>query len=258
MASWIIHLRIAEAIQREKQYLSYEYFLIGNVAPDSGKLNEDKSGYTPSTTVSHFVEDSNIKWKCEELRYYRSYIANNFRDIPLTDEQCFHYGYFTHLIVDLLWAFFIYEPVKHRLEKEFQEDPLYAWEIKKDWYGLDAEYLLENSHWETWKVFENAHYNLNCLEFYPKENIQLKLEEIKNFYQVERGFARPNKYLLKQDWELFIKVASKLVLNVLDNVRDIEQKYSKSSLEYLEEKYAIFNGVFGDINEAAKEIQHSI
>jgi hypothetical protein len=150
MASWITHLRIAENLHGKRQFSSYRYFLIGSVAPDSGKLNEDRKSYNPSSKISHFQGEVEKMWRykdmryCEDLRYYMSYIKPNKTEF--TDDQlCFHYGYFIHLIVDSLWSYFIYRPTKVRFKEMFEKDPLFSWELKKDWHGLDVEYLQENA-----------------------------------------------------------------------------------------------------------------
>jgi hypothetical protein len=258
MASWITHLRIAEALQRKINYGSYEYFLIGNVAPDSGRLNEDRLTYRPEKKISHFQGDLNNKWRCEDLRYYRSYIMKK-SGASLTDEELsFHYGYFIHLIVDRLWTIFIYRPVKYVFKEAFENDPLFGWELKKDWHGLDVEYLLDNKDCAIFDAFKKSFYNLNLLEFYPQEYIQSKLEEIKNNFHVEEGFSRPNKYLSKEDWELFISTAPKLVLDILNDLEEIESKYSGTAMEYLEDKYCFFEGNYGDIRQATERLSGSI
>ena len=58
MASWMIHLRIADTLLKQIPNLSKEEFIMGNIAPDSGVPNEDWSKFTPSTTVSHFRTDN--------------------------------------------------------------------------------------------------------------------------------------------------------------------------------------------------------
>ena len=54
MASWMVHLRIADILLNEIPNLSAQEFIVGNIAPDSGVPNKDWSQFTPSTTISHF------------------------------------------------------------------------------------------------------------------------------------------------------------------------------------------------------------
>lgn len=258
MASWITHLRIAEALHKKKNYGSYQYFLIGNIAPDSGRLNEDRLTYSPEKKISHFQGNRDNKWRCEDLRYYRSYIMNKSRTSLTEEELSFHYGYLIHLIIDSLWVFFIYRPVRYNFQEAFENDPLFGWELKKDWHGLDVEYLLENKNCALFDAFNKSFYNLNLSEFYPQEYIRSKLEEIKNNFYVNEDFSRPDKYLSKKDWEEFISTAPKLVLDILDNLEEIEGKYQRTAMEYLEDKYDFFGGDYGDIRQAAERLTDSI
>ena len=50
MATWITHLRIADALLKDWDSMEKQSFLIGSVAPDSGKLNSDNYTYTPPST----------------------------------------------------------------------------------------------------------------------------------------------------------------------------------------------------------------
>ena len=48
MASWMIHLRIADKLLDRLANIEITEFIMGNIAPDSGVPNEDWSVFTPS------------------------------------------------------------------------------------------------------------------------------------------------------------------------------------------------------------------
>ena len=54
MASWMVHLRVADKLMGKIRFVNPTEFIVGNIAPDSGVPNADWSVFTPSTTVSHF------------------------------------------------------------------------------------------------------------------------------------------------------------------------------------------------------------
>ena len=54
MASWMVHLRIADRLLDRISGLSPVEFIMGNIAPDSGIPNEDWTAFKPSTKISHF------------------------------------------------------------------------------------------------------------------------------------------------------------------------------------------------------------
>ena len=58
MASWMIHLRIADRLLYELGELDETAFIMGNIAPDSGVPNEDWSQFTPPKAISHFKTKS--------------------------------------------------------------------------------------------------------------------------------------------------------------------------------------------------------
>ena len=54
MASWMVHLRIADILLDRIEGLDMNAFVLGNIAPDSGVPNEDWSVFTPPGNVTHF------------------------------------------------------------------------------------------------------------------------------------------------------------------------------------------------------------
>lgn len=54
MASWMVHLRIADELLQNLKQIDETAFIIGNMAPDSGVPNEDWSKFNPPYDVTHF------------------------------------------------------------------------------------------------------------------------------------------------------------------------------------------------------------
>ena len=54
MASWMIHLRIADLMLNELKDIDEAAFVMGNIAPDSGVPNEDWTNNHPPKNVSHY------------------------------------------------------------------------------------------------------------------------------------------------------------------------------------------------------------
>ena len=68
MASWMIHLRVAQGIYRQLGLKHIDEFIMGNIAPDSGIPTADGTGYQPDAEVSHFrtIDQNGIKDVHEE------------------------------------------------------------------------------------------------------------------------------------------------------------------------------------------------
>ncbi len=54
MASWMVHLRIADELLKALDPIDETAFVMGNIAPDSGVPSEDWKEYHPPKSVSHF------------------------------------------------------------------------------------------------------------------------------------------------------------------------------------------------------------
>lgn len=63
MASWMIHLRVAQQLYRQINIESVNGFVLGNIAPDCAIPSKDDSGFIPDAAVSHFcsLDENGIK-----------------------------------------------------------------------------------------------------------------------------------------------------------------------------------------------------
>ena len=95
MASWMVHLRIADKLLDNISDLSPVEFIVGNVAPDSGVPNEDWSVFTPSTQVSHFKTDSS---KANPDAFAGKYFTPALQAGYSGQQYGFYLGYLVHLI----------------------------------------------------------------------------------------------------------------------------------------------------------------
>ena len=64
MASWMVHLRIADELLARIDGLDETAFIVGNIAPDSGVPSADWKQFFPPKTISHF------KTKPDDERFF--------------------------------------------------------------------------------------------------------------------------------------------------------------------------------------------
>ena len=76
MASWIVHLRIAERILENIDGLDDGKFAIGNIAPDSGIPDDNWENIDPPVAVTHFQAKDRAYFDFEDLRFYQRYLAS--------------------------------------------------------------------------------------------------------------------------------------------------------------------------------------
>lgn len=220
MATWIAHLRIAERLLERIPGLDDEAFAIGSIAPDSGVPNEDWTEFEPPAGITHFHGAEGGKKEIEDLRFYREYLAEPITRTLGQRPSSFLWGYFFHLITDRLWALKVGQPTRQRFASQFEADPDFISEVKRDWYGLDFDYVRANPTSLYWRVLRGATFTERRLPFLPQGAIQRNLEYIQKLYQREDNeiedyyIRRPNKYLLKEDMDRFVADAIQILEQV--------------------------------------------
>jgi len=215
MATWIAHLRLAENLLRTIEGLDAPQFAIGSIAPDSGIPDENWESFTPPKEVSHFiVPTDDDPWRIADLDFYRSYLAPE--RWPDGDAERFSLllGYFLHLVTDNLWNRRIFRPILNRFAAEFEADPRFIWEVKRDWYGLDFVYLYDHPESLFWRVFVDCEYGEDHqLDFMPAEGLQGQIAYIKGYYRREdrrqEAYERPDIYLTQPEMDRFVREATR-------------------------------------------------
>ncbi len=230
MATWGAHFRIAEKLLKEYPNLSRGYFAIGNIAPDCGLPNKNWSSFTPPKASSHFavskmsnfLEIDSDKFILNDIGFFSRYL----KDINLDSLQVYEsflLGYFTHLIADNLWNYYIMKPLKEKHLKDFQRDQNFIWKVKSDWYDLDKIYITEKKDSLFWTDFLKAEYTEDFLDFLPREGILKQTEFIKEFYQIskEEYLSISKKefvYLKKDEMDDFILDSTQVILKILRQI----------------------------------------
>lgn len=219
MASWIVHLRIAENLLGQIAGLDEALFAIGNIAPDSGVPDEKWEKFEPPPEVTHFHQNSQRR-ELGDLIFYRAYLQPLRRqDDPL--RFSFLLGYFCHLVTDNLWAVKIGRPTQVRYQAQFAADRDFIWEVKKDWYGLDFLYVFSHPQSLFQRVFLGCTYERQDLPFLPPVAVQQRIAYIQEFYQSKSAdvpeLQRPYEYLSQAEMDQFVAETSQFLVEVYQN-----------------------------------------
>jgi hypothetical protein len=222
MATWIVHLRIAEALLSSYPELQPGYLSIGSVAPDSGIPDEKWEKFDPPAHLLHFDHgDPLASYRLADLDFYRQYILPASRPPVDWRRASFLLGYFFHLATDNLWAEQIDHPTRQRWSKEFEADREFIWEVKRDWYGLDFEYVRSHPQSIFWVEFLPANYLDDYLPFLPQKAVRMRIQYIKEFYQrtdvqlETRLIQRPNLYLRREEMDDFVEQSVKRLREIM-------------------------------------------
>ncbi len=215
MASWMVHLRIADKLLDKNPGLSPIEFIVGNIAPDSGVPNEDWSAFSPSTDISHFRTPQK---KRDPDAFAAKYFTPEQQKGYSEKQYSFYLGYLVHLMTDVLWVRDVYAPVKDKFPKEFASDPNFLWTVKEDWYDLDFKYLRDHPGCRAFRVYLGAvGFRNDYMEEFSADAFDNRRIYITDFYlQGKENLDREYPYL--QEWEMdaFVENSVREIQTMLD------------------------------------------
>ncbi len=215
MASWMVHLRIADKLLDKIPALAPVEFIVGNIAPDSGVPNEDWSEFTPNTTISHFKTDGK---NANPQAFARKYFAPEQQDTYHDRQYAFYLGYLTHLITDTLWIRDIYAPSKVKFsELRESEGKNFIWKIKEDWYDLDFKYLRDHPGFRAFKVYLGAvGFQNEFMEEFSTDAFDNRRAYITGWYlEGKDHLDREYPYLTEVEMDGFVAQATAEILDIL-------------------------------------------
>lgn len=215
MASWMVHLRIADKLLETLSVESPIEFIVGNIAPDSGVPNEDWSAFSPPTKVSHFKTGNE---KAGPGAFAEKYFREDQQKTYTNRQYGFYLGYLCHLITDQLWSEKIAVPSfrKHIGGEPPYRDPR-VWDIKKDWYDLDYKYLRDHPGFRAFRVYLGAvGFRNDFMEEFSPEAFDDRRAYITDFYlQGKDGLDRDYPYLTEAEMNAFTEDAVQEISDIL-------------------------------------------
>lgn len=246
MASWMVHLRIADALLDQITWLDKTAFVMGNIAPDSGVPNSDWSAFTPPKSITHYytiAKSINIDRFCND--YFSQQRILSFSK----EEYSFFLGYYIHLLTDIEWANKISKPAKKLHPEEYAENRAAFMErMKEDWYDLDFRFLQEHPDFRAFQIYEQAAgFRNEFMKEFSEEAFDNRREYICGFYRGEEHGQLYRKYPY-----LTPEQADRFVQETVDFVMHKISVYPKQNSEYRNRKKAVIyiHGKGGNSEEA--------
>lgn len=218
MASWMIHLRIADCLLDELPDLSPREFVVGNIAPDSGIPNEDWSRFTPDATLSHFKLDNRVPKSIHIPLFIEQHFTPAQQHGYSREAYCFFLGYLCHLLTDQLWSQHIVRPLQQRFPLEWAQNKNdLIWRAKADWYDLDFLYLQQNPSFRAFSIYEQAiDFPNHFMNIFPSDAFENRRQYIISFYRQQRGcLGRQYPFLTPQEAADFVQKACQSILSQL-------------------------------------------
>ena len=217
MASWMVHLRIADELLKHIDNIDETAFVMGNIAPDSGVPSEDWKEYYPPKTVSHFKTRSDDETFFDIDAYCSKYFNEELIKGYSLKEYSFFLGYYVHLLTDVRWAETVYADLLKKHPKECAEDKYkLIWSAKADWYDLDFLYLEQNPGFKAFSIYDNAVcYDNVFMDLFSRDAFENRRQYICGFYHSDNhgDLHREYHYLTPEQAEDFVKTTSRMIMD---------------------------------------------
>ena len=216
MASWMVHLRIADELLKSISNVDETAFVMGNIAPDSGVPSEDWKEYHPPKSVSHFKTKSEDETFFDVDAFCRDYFNDDLIDKYSLKEFSFFLGYYVHLLTDVRWTESIYVDLLTSHPKECAEDKYgLIWAAKGDWYDIDFLYLEQHPGFRAFSIYENAvDYDNVFMDIFSKDAFENRRQYICGFYHSDNHgeLHRDYTYLTPEQADSFVRSTTKWII----------------------------------------------
>ncbi len=212
MASWMVHLRIADKLLSAIPNLSEKEFLVGSIAPDSGVPNADWSAFTPNTKISHFKTEGQ---KADPAAFAAKYFTPVQQKGYSQKQYSFYLGYLTHLMTDVFWSEQIVHPTLEKYAKEDAPDREdFIWKIKEDWYDLDFKYLRDHPGFRAFRIYQSCEgFRNDYMEEFSTDAFDNRRQYICGFYGEEKeNLDREYPYLTEAEMDVFVERGAAAIL----------------------------------------------
>ena len=220
MASWMVHLRVADKILDRIESLDKSAFVLGNIAPDSGVPNEDWSSFDPPGNVTHFRTRPEEKTFIDVDKYVREFFTDEKIKNYTNREYSFFLGYYTHLLTDIEWIKMVHSEgvSEENAKKENMSYIDFVWKNKKDWYDLDFLYLEEHPQFRAFHIYEDAEDIKNVfMDAFSEDAFENRREYICGYYRSDNhgDLHRNYQYLTKERSDRFVEETVEIIMNII-------------------------------------------
>lgn len=221
MATWMVHLRIADALLKHIEFLEPEMFTIGNIAPDCGTGIKDSMGeFDPPPKITHWTPTGRKSDICPQ-DFFEAYLKVKTAD---RSALSFYMGYYSHLWTDAYWSKQIFYTAYdlYGREKPWEEFILAA---KKDWNYLDHAFYFTHPGLRTYALLDGVRSVPDYLPYYQPGQLTRQSRFIADYYKsLTPEKERTVQYLTPEKTKAFVLNVQTKLLPVLRNILEEGKK----------------------------------
>lgn len=205
MATWLTHLRVAERVADQINISDRSLFFAGSIAPDSDMFSD----------ISHWCANGD-KTTCDVQGFYINYISDSLH----AEDKDFYWGYYIHLLADILWHEQKIVPLKHE-----SKDNIRA--IKQKWRTVDISFLSDNRNFKPLTEMKYAmeytsKYDKQCLDYYTAGQIKKLVGGILSNLDIAEAAIQSRDAIMETEIEQFINECEEFIALKLKEVRNEE------------------------------------
>ncbi len=188
MAFWITHLRICDALLPLLSNIDEDAFIVGSLAPDSGRLNPDMLTYTPSRHILHHTSEDG------KTIFYSRFAAQYLTGSD-AHRLSFLYGYYSHLYTDHIWATEVYLPLVDANRKRIKSESGFRRYMKGTVESCDRVYLKAHRVESLERLNGMGDFCGDYPDYISPGQINGKLGEIREYYShIEDDYTADETY----------------------------------------------------------------
>ena len=185
MATWVMHLRVAEKLRQCETVadifadLDEQAYYIGAIAPDSGRMVGNFT-YIPPKDVSH--------WKREDVSYQQRFFDNRefYLKYYVNESDSFRkslfWGYYIHILTDTIYVRDIIHPFMKKRGMDFWRANIEN--IRKGWYEIDFRFVERNPDYLPLKILADAKpFENGFIDYFEETDIYNRVQNAVSLYE---------------------------------------------------------------------------
>lgn len=165
MATWLIHLLVAERCESSIAPESIADYVVGALAPDCGKMLDFKV-YEPTADITHWTADGRKRGSD-----YTGFYDKMLRGRELSGgDRAFLLGYFVHLATDNLWFKYLMQGCEEKYIKAPEDRRMLYEGIKNDFFEYERQKLQSDACGDYVRLLKGMdHYSNSKLDYLSDE-----------------------------------------------------------------------------------------